>query len=329
MESYEKGQTMIKPLTIGTVTLPNNLILAPMAGVTDLPFRLLCKEQGAGLLCMEMVSAKAILYKNKNTESLLTIDEKECPVSLQLFGSEPDIISRIAHEIEERPFDILDLNMGCPVPKIVNNGEGSALMKNPRLAGEIIEKTVRAIKKPVTVKIRKGFDDTQINAVEMAKIAQESGAAAIAVHGRTREQYYSGKADWDIIRQVKQAVSIPVIGNGDLLTAEDVIAMYEKTGCDGFMIARGAQGNPWIFQQILHYFETGEHLEKPDFAEVTEMILRHAKMMQEYKGEYTGMREIRKHAAWYTAGYPNSAKLRVLINEVETYDELETCLSKF
>ena len=320
---------MIKPLTIGNVTLPNNLILAPMAGVTDLPFRLLCKEQGAGLLCMEMVSAKAILYKNKNTESLLTIDERECPVSLQLFGSEPDIISQIAHEIEERPFDILDLNMGCPVPKIVNNGEGSALMKNPRLAGEIIEKTARAIKKPVTVKIRKGFDDNHVNAVEMAKIAEASGAAAIAVHGRTREQYYSGKADWDIIRQVKEAVSIPVIGNGDLLTAEDVIAMYEQTGCDGFMIARGAQGNPWIFKQILHYFETGEHLRKPSFTEVKEMILRHAKMMQEYKGEYIGMREIRKHAAWYTAGYPNSAKLRVLINEVETYDELEACLNKF
>ena len=320
---------MIKQLTIGNVTLPNNLILAPMAGVTDLPFRLLCKEQGAGLLCMEMVSAKAILYKNKNTESLLTIDERECPVSLQLFGSEPDIISQIAHEIEERPFDILDLNMGCPVPKIVNNGEGSALMKNPRLAGKIIEKTARAIKKPVTVKIRKGFDDNHVNAVEMAKIAEASGAAAIAVHGRTREQYYSGKADWDIIRQVKEAVSIPVIGNGDLLTAEDVIAMYEQTGCDGFMIARGAQGNPWIFKQILHYFETGEHLRKPSFTEVKEMILRHAKMMQEYKGEYIGMREIRKHAAWYTAGYPNSAKLRVLINEVETYDELEACLKKF
>ena len=320
---------MIKPLTIGNVTLPNNLILAPMAGVTDLPFRLLCKEQGAGLLCMEMVSAKAILYKNKNTESLLTIDERECPVSLQLFGSEPDIISQIAHEIEERPFDILDLNMGCPVPKIVNNGEGSALMKNPRLAGKIIEKTARAIKKPVTVKIRKGFDDNHVNAVEMAKIAEASGATAIAVHGRTREQYYSGKADWDIIRQVKEAVSIPVIGNGDLLTAEDVIAMYEQTGCDGFMIARGVQGNPWIFKQILHYFETGEHLRKPSFTEVKEMILRHAKMMQEYKGEYIGMREIRKHAAWYTAGYPNSAKLRVLINEVETYDELEACLNKF
>lgn len=313
----------IQKLQIGNVTLENNLILAPMAGVTDLPFRLLCKEQGAGLLCMEMVSAKAILYKNKNTEELLTIDPRENPVSLQLFGSDPDIMSEIARQIEDRPFDILDINMGCPVPKVVNNGDGSALMKNPKLAGQIIEKTARAIKKPVTVKIRKGFDDDHINAVEMAHIAQESGAAAIAVHGRTRAQFYSGKADWDIIRQVKEAVSIPVIGNGDIKTAEDVVAMKEQTGCDGFMIARGAEGNPWIFRQILHYFETGEHLEKPDFAEVTEMLLRHAKMQLEFKGEYTGIREIRKHAAWYTAGYRNSSKLRGRINEVENYEQLE------
>lgn len=317
---------MIKPLKIGSVTLPNNLILAPMAGVTDLPFRLLCKEQGAGLLCMEMVSAKAILYKNRNTESLLEIDPRENPVSLQLFGSDPEIISTIAHQIEERPFDILDLNMGCPVPKIVNNGEGSALMKNPKLAGEIIRETVKAIDKPVTVKIRKGFDDEHINAVEMAKIAEDAGAAAVAVHGRTREQFYSGKADWDIIRQVKEAVSIPVIGNGDLLTAEDVIAMEAQTGCDGFMIARGAQGNPWIFRQILHYFETGEHLAKPTLEEVTQMILRHARMMLEFKGEYIGIREIRKHAAWYTAGYPNSARLRVAINNVESFEALEELL---
>lgn len=313
----------IKQLQIGNVTLKNNLILAPMAGVTDLPFRLLCKEQGAGLLCMEMVSAKAILYKNKNTEELLTIDPRENPVSLQLFGSDPDIISEIAKQMEDRPFDILDINMGCPVPKVVNNGDGSALMKNPKLAGEIIEKTVRAIKKPVTVKIRKGFDEDHVNAVEMAHIAEESGAAAVAVHGRTREQFYSGKADWDIIRQVKERVSIPVIGNGDLLTAEDVIAMEKQTGCDGFMIARGAEGNPWIFRQILHYFETGKQLPKPDFSEMTEMLLRHAKMQLEFKGEYTGIREIRKHAAWYTAGYKNSSKLRGRINEVENYGQLE------
>ena len=244
-------------------------------------------------------------------------------MSLQLFGSDPDIMSEIAKQIEDRPFDILDINMGCPVPKVVNNGDGSALMKNPKLAGEIIEKTARAIKKPVTVKIRKGFDEEHVNAVEMAHIAQESGAAAVAVHGRTRSQFYSGKADWDIIRQVKEAVSIPVIGNGDILTAKDVIAMQKQTGCDGFMIARGAEGNPWIFAQILHYFKTGEELPKPTFEEVTQMLLRHARMQLEFKGEYTGIREIRKHAAWYTAGYRNSSKLRGRINEVETYEQLE------
>ena len=314
---------IIRTLQIGNVTLENNLILAPMAGVSDLPFRLLCREQGAGLVCMEMVSSKAILYKNRNTEEPLTTDSKEHPVSLQLFGSDPDIISEIAKQIEERPFDILDLNMGCPVPKVVNNGDGSALMKNPRLAGEIIEKTARAIKKPLTVKIRKGFDDAHVNAVELAHIAQESGAAAVAVHGRTREQYYAGHADWDIIRQVKEAVSIPVIGNGDIRTPEDVAAMAEQTGCDGYMIARGAEGNPWIFRQILHYFDTGEHLARPDFSEVTEMLLRHAKMQIDCKGDYTGIREIRKHAAWYTAGYRNSSKLRGRINEVENYEQLE------
>lgn len=314
---------VIRKLQIGTATLENNLILAPMAGVTDLPFRLLCKEQGAGLLCMEMVSAKAILYKNKNTETLLAIDERERPVSLQLFGSDPEIMSEIAKQIEDRPFDILDINMGCPVPKVVNNGDGSALMKNPLLAGKIIEKTVKAIKKPVTVKIRKGFDDAHVNAAEMAHIAQESGAAAVAVHGRTREQYYSGKADWDIIRQVKETVSIPVIGNGDILTAEDVIRMHKETGCDGFMIARGAEGNPWIFKQILHYFKSGEIMPKPAFEEVTDMILRHARMQIEEKGEYTGIREMRKHAAWYTAGYKNSSKLRAKICEVENYEQLK------
>ena len=314
-------------LQIGNVKLENDLILGPMAGVTDLPFRLLCKEQGAGLLCMEMVSAKGIMYNNKNTKFLLTIDERERPVSLQLFGSDADIISEQAKRIEELPFDILDINMGCPVPKIVNNGDGSALMKNPLLAGEIIEKTARAIQKPVTVKIRKGFDEEHINAVEMAHIAQESGAAAIAVHGRTREQYYSGKADWEIIRKVKEAVKIPVIGNGDVWTPQDAIDMRKQTGCDGVMIGRGAQGNPWIFKQILHYEQTGELLEKPSPQEVTEMILRHAKMQMEFKGEYIGMREIRKHATWYTAGYKNSAKLRGKINETETYEELKELLS--
>ena len=320
---------MIRPLQIGSVTLPNNLILAPMAGVTDLPFRLLCKEQGAGLLCMEMVSAKAILYKNRNTQALLTIDPRENPVSLQLFGSDPDIIAEIAHQIEDRPFDILDLNMGCPVPKIVNNGEGSALMKNPKLAGEIIEKTVKAIKKPVTVKIRKGFDDEHVNAVEMAKIAEASGAAAVAVHGRTREQFYSGKADWDIIRQVKEAVKIPGIGNGDLLTAEDVIAMEEQTGCDGVMIGRASRGNPWIFRQVSEYLENGKIIEPPTIAEVKKMMLRHARLQLQYRGEYTGIREMRKHVAWYTAGFPHSAKLRKRVNEVESMEDLDELLQSW
>nr|MCR4674008.1 tRNA dihydrouridine synthase DusB [Lachnospiraceae bacterium] len=311
----------IRPLQIGNVTLENNLVLAPMAGVTDLPFRMLCKEQGAGLICMEMVSAKALQYNNKNTHALLEVNEGERPVSLQLFGSDPDCIAEQAKRIEERNFDILDINMGCPVPKVVNNGEGSALMKNPKLVGEIIEKTAKAIKKPVTVKFRKGFDEDHVNAVEIAHVAEESGAAAVAVHGRTREQYYSGKADWDIIAQVKDAVKIPVIGNGDLLDAKDVIAMGEQTDCDGFMIGRGAQGNPWIFHQILHYFETGELIGKPPMSKMVETMLRHAKMQIEFKGEYLGVREMRKHAAWYTAGYRNSSRLRGRINEVETYDE--------
>ncbi|SEA49254.1 putative TIM-barrel protein, nifR3 family [Pseudobutyrivibrio sp. ACV-2] len=320
---------MIEKLTIGNVTLDNNLILAPMAGVTDLPFRLLCKEQGAALCCMEMVSAKGIYYNNKNTESLLTVDERERPVSLQLFGSDPEIMGAMAAKIQHRNFDILDINMGCPVPKVVNNGDGSALMKNPVLAGQIIESMVKATEKPVTVKIRKGFDDEHINAVEMAHVAQESGAAAVAVHGRTREQYYSGKADWSIIADVKQAVSIPVIGNGDILDAKDVIAMKEQTGCDGFMIGRGAQGNPWIFHQILHYFETGELIGKPPMEEMVKTMLRHAKLQIEFKGDYLGIREMRKHAAWYTAGYKGASKLRGAINNVESYEDLENLFEEF
>ena len=319
----------MKKLQIGNVTLDNPVILAPMAGVSDLPFRLLCREMGAALVCMEMVSAKAIYYNNKNTDSLMEIHPEEVPASLQLFGSDPQILAEMAKRIEERPFSILDLNMGCPVPKVVNNGEGSALMKDPKLAEQILTAMVKKLHKPVTVKFRKGFNDSNINAVEFAKMAESCGVAAVAVHGRTREQYYSGKADWDIIRQVKEAVKIPVIGNGDLLTAEDVIAMEEQTGCDGFMIARGAQGNPWIFRQILHYFETGEHLQKPPASEVAQMILRHARMMLEFKGEYIGIREIRKHAAWYTAGYPHGARLRVAINQVENYEQLETLLMEY
>ncbi|MCI9008435.1 MAG: tRNA dihydrouridine synthase DusB [Lachnospiraceae bacterium] len=318
----------MRSLKIGSVELPNNLILAPMAGVTDLPFRLLCREQGAGLLCMEMVSAKAIYYRNRNTEALLTIHEQEPPVSLQLFGSDADIISEMAKQIEERPFSILDLNMGCPVPKVTGNGEGSALMKDPKLVEEIVRKTVRAIRKPVTVKIRKGFDEGHINAVEIAKIVEANGASAVAVHGRTREQYYSGKADWDIIRQVKEAVRIPVIGNGDVVSPETAEAMLQETGCDGIMIGRGAQGNPWLFRQILHWMETGEKEEKPTIEEIKTMILRHARLLEEYKGTYTGIREMRKHVAWYTAGCPGSAKLRARVNEVESFSQLEDLIQR-
>ncbi len=316
-------------LKIGNTVLKNNLILGPMAGVTDLPFRLLCAQQGAGMVCMEMVSAKGIYYHNKNTEALLAVDDREHPVALQFFGADPVIMSEMAKKIEDRPFDILDINMGCPVPKVVNNGEGSALMKQPVLAGKIIEAMAKAIKKPVTVKIRKGFDDAHINAPELAHVAQESGAAAVAVHGRTREQYYSGRADWDIIRQVKEAVSIPVIGNGDLHTAEDVLKMKEQTNCDGFMIARGAQGNPWIFAQILQALETGKQPEKPTAEEVAQMVLRHAKMQLEIKGEFTGIREMRKHAAWYTSGYKHASKLRCELNTIENYGQLEELMLRF
>lgn len=315
-------------LKIGNVRLKNTYILAPMAGVTDLPFRLLCKEQGAGLVCMEMVSAKAIRYQNKNTEVLLRIDEREHPVALQLFGSDPDIMSEITKQLEDLPYDILDINMGCPVPKIVKNGEGSALMKNPKLVEQIVTKVSQATKKPLMIKIRKGFDDSCINAVEIAKIIEGSGGAAVTVHGRTREQYYSGKADWDIIRQVKESVRIPVIGNGDVTSPETALALKQQTGCDGIMVGRGAQGNPWIFSELLEYEKTGMTLPKPSIQEVKATMLRHARMQIDFKGDYLGIREMRKHVAWYTTGLPGSAKLRALINQVESYEALQQLLEK-
>lgn len=309
-------------LQIGSVVLDNNVILAPMAGVTDLPFRLLCREQGAGLVCMEMVSAKAIYYRNKNTEGLLAVHPKEMPASLQLFGSDPVILAEMAKRIEDRPFSILDFNMGCPVPKVVNNGEGAALMREPALVRQILSAMVKAVKKPVTVKIRKGFDGECCNAVEIARIAEDCGVAAIAVHGRTREQYYSGRADWEIIAQVKDAVKIPVIGNGDIDGPHSASDMIRQTGCDGVMIGRAAQGNPWIFRETVQFLEEGSIPDPPGRQEKREMVLRHAQLQLECKGEYTAVREMRKHLSWYTVGMPHSAKFRQMINAMESMNQL-------
>lgn len=324
-KDLERGDSRLK---IGQVSLKYPYILAPMAGVTDLPFRLLCQEQGAGLLCMEMVSAKALQYKNETTKNLLTIDEREYPVSLQLFGSDPSVFAQVIPEIEDYPFQILDINMGCPVPKIVKNKEGSALMKEPKKVFDIVKAAVRGTKKPVTVKIRKGFDEQQINAVEIAKRIEEAGASGIAVHGRTREQYYSGEADWDIIRKVKEAVKIPVIGNGDVTSPEKAIQMQRETGCDGVMIGRGAQGNPWIFRELIHYMDEGVVPPRPNNQEIREMMLRHIELLVLYKGEFLGIREMRKHIAWYTKGLAGAAKLREEINRTQTKEELISLLER-
>ena len=313
---------------IGNVRIENPFVLAPMAGVTDMPFRTLCKEQGAGLICMEMISAKAISFHNKNTIALMKIDPCEHPVSMQLFGSEPELMAEVAKSIEDKDFDILDINMGCPVPKVVNNGEGSALLKNPELIVQIIKSVSSAIQKPVTVKVRIGFENAPVDIVEIARRAEDAGTAAIAVHGRTRQQYYSGTADWDIIRQVKEAVSIPVIGNGDVDSPLKAEALLKQTGCDGVMIGRAVRGNPWIFREMNHYFQTGELLPRPSSEEIREMILRHARAQIALKGEFTGIREMRKHVAWYTAGMRHSAGLRRASNTIENYEALQELLMK-
>ena len=313
---------------IGNVRIENPFVLAPMAGVTDMPFRTLCKEQGAGLICMEMISAKAISFHNKNTIALMKIDPCEHPVSMQLFGSEPELMAEVAKSIEDKDFDILDINMGCPVPKVVNNGEGSALLKNPELIVQIIKSVSSAIQKPVTVKVRIGFENAPVDIVEIARRAEDAGTAAIAVHGRTRQQYYSGTADWDIIRQVKEAVSIPVIGNGDVDSPLKAEALLKQTGCDGVMIGRAVRGNPWIFREMNHYFQTGELLPRPSSEEIREMILRHAIAQIALKGEFTGIREMRKHVAWYTAGMRHSAGLRRASNTIESYEALQELLMK-
>ena len=314
---------------IGSVEIENPFVLAPMAGITDLPFRLLCKEQGAGLLYTEMVSAKAISYHNRNTVSLMETDPKEHPVALQLFGSEPELMGEVAKSIEDQPFDILDINMGCPVPKVVNNGEGSALLKDPALIREIIKVVSGAVRKPVTAKMRIGFEGADVDPVEIARIMEDAGAAAIAVHGRTRQQYYSGRADWETIRRIKEAVSVPVIGNGDVDSPEKAEAMFRETGCDAVMIGRAVRGNPWIFREMNHYFATGELLPGPSLEELKEEILRHARMQIEKKGEYTGIREMRKHVAWYTAGMRHSAGIRRESNLISSYGELERLLERF
>lgn len=316
-------------MKVGNLELKNKVFLSPMAGVTDLPFRLICKEQECGLLYTEMINGKALCYDDENTKKMLKIEKEEHPVAVQIFGSEPDFMGRAAEIMNEYPNEILDINMGCPAPKVVKNGDGSALMKNPKLAEQVLKAVVKNSKKPVTLKIRKGWDDNSVNAVEIAKMAEACGISALAIHGRTREQYYTGKADWDIIADIKKNLNIPVIGNGDVFTIEDSINMLDKTGCDAIMIGRGAQGNPWIFKRINHYMNTGEILPEPTLNEKISTAIKHLKLAVEEHGEYVAVREMRKHIAWYLKGLRNSARLRDEINKIEDYQEVVSKLEYY
>ncbi|MDF2988833.1 MAG: putative TIM-barrel protein nifR3 family [Eubacterium sp.] len=316
-------------MKIGNVELANRVFLAPMAGVTDMPFRVLCKEQGCGLVYTEMVSAKGMHYADEKSTRLTLLDEGEKPGAVQIFGSEPDIMAGVTEKLNESDASIIDINMGCPAQKIIKNGEGSALMKRPEQVEKIVKAVVKVSAKPVTVKIRKGWDECSVNAVEIARIAEACGASAVAVHGRTREQYYSGKADWNIIRQVKQAVSIPVIGNGDVTGPKEARRLLEETGCDAIMVGRGAQGNPWIFKQIIKYLEEGEIVPGPSAREKIETIIRHMNMLIEHKGERTGILEMRSHIAWYIKGMRDAAYTKQKIFTMNDKNEIISLLQDF